>query len=327
MPQNIPPWPNCLQPQTFSEPRSGLVRDFRYLQNNANLTPIWNQKSIITCLATQWPVALTDCLNHLKQIMISYMEVIALQSGSSGNCIYVEADGMQLLFDAGISCIQAESRLADHGRNIRDIDALIISHDHRDHAVGMGIYQRKYGLPIYVTRATLAVAQQKIRLGKMNDIRHFDAGSTFSVGDVQIQTIPTPHDAADGVVFVVDDGIHKVGILTDLGHAFDELDEILPQLDAVFIESNHDLEMLAGSFYPESLKARIRSSQGHISNLDAAELLQRAASPKLQWACLAHLSEESNTPELAMETHRRLLGDRFPVYCASRDSATPPLRL
>ncbi|MAI73385.1 MAG: metal-dependent hydrolase [Rhodopirellula sp.] len=255
------------------------------------------------------------------------MEVIALQSGSSGNCIYVEAGGKRLLFDAGISGIQAESRLADHGRNIRDIDALIISHDHRDHAVGMGIYQRKYGLPIYVTRTTLAVAQQKIRLGKMNDIRHFDAGSTFTVGGVKIHTIRTPHDAADGVVFVIDDGIHKVGILTDLGHAFDELDEILPQLDAVFIESNHDLEMLAGSFYPESLKARIRSSQGHISNLDAAELLQRAASPKLQWACLAHLSEESNTPELAMETHRRLLGDRFPVYCASRDSATPPLRI
>lgn len=126
MPQNIPAWPNCLQPQTFSEPRSGLVRDFRYLQNNANLTPTRNQKSIITCLATQWPVALTDCLNQLKQTMISYMEVIALQSGSSGNCIYVEAGGMRLLFDAGISGIQAESRLADHGRDIRDIDALII---------------------------------------------------------------------------------------------------------------------------------------------------------------------------------------------------------
>ena len=91
------------------------------------------------------------------------MEVIALQSGSSGNCIYVEAGGKQLLFDAGISGIQAETRLADHGRDIRDIDALIISHDHRDHAVGMGIYQRKYGLPIYVTRATLAVARPRRR--------------------------------------------------------------------------------------------------------------------------------------------------------------------
>ena len=269
----------------------------------------------------------SDCSKTIPCIMLFTMEVIALQSGSSGNCIYVEAGGKRLLFDAGISGIQAESRLAMHGREIRDVDALIISHDHRDHAQSMGIYQRKFGLPIYVTPATLAVAQRKIRLGKLHDVRHFDAGTTLVLDSVRIHTIPTPHDAADGVVFVVDDGTHKVGILTDLGHVFDELDEILPQLDAVFIESNHDLEMLAGSFYPESLKQRIRSSRGHLSNLDAAQLLRRAASPKLKWVCLAHLSAESNTPELAIETHRRLLGDRFPVYCASRDSATPPLKL
>ena len=255
------------------------------------------------------------------------MEVIALQSGSSGNCVYVEAGGKRLLFDAGISGRQAELRLALHGKDIREVDALVISHDHRDHILGMGIYQRKFGLPIYVTPATLAAAQQKMRLGALYDVRHFQAGKTIELGGVQIETIPTPHDAADGVVFVIDDGIHRIGILTDLGHVFDELDEILPQLDAVFIESNHDLEMLAGSLYPEGLKQRIRSSQGHLSNRDAAELLRRAASPKLQWACLAHLSEESNTPELAIETHQRLLGNRFPVFCASRDSATQPLHL
>ncbi len=137
-----------------------------------------------------------------------------------------------------------------------------------------------------------------------------------------METIPTPHDAADGVGFVVDDGVHRLGILTDLGHVFDELDEILPQLDAVFIESNYDLEMLAGSFYPETLKRRIRSPQGHLSNIDAAELLYRAASPRLAWACLAHLSQESNTPELAFETHRKVLGREFPLHCADRHAAT-----
>jgi phosphoribosyl 1,2-cyclic phosphodiesterase len=137
-----------------------------------------------------------------------------------------------------------------------------------------------------------------------------------------VETIPTPHDAVDGVGFVVDDGVHRLGILTDLGHVFDELDEILPQLDAVFIESNHDLEMLAGSLYPESLKRRIRSPSGHISNTDSAELLSRAATEKLQWACLAHLSGESNTPELAIETHRHLLGNAFPIHCADRHGAT-----
>ena len=119
------------------------------------------------------------------------MEVIALQSGSSGNCIFVEAGDRQLLFDAGISGVQAESRLAAHGRDIRDIDALIISHDHRDHAVSMGIYQRKYGLPIYITRARLRL-QAKNKVGRLNDVRHFEAGSAFALGDVQIEPSDSP---------------------------------------------------------------------------------------------------------------------------------------
>ena len=149
-------------------------------------------------------------------------------------------------------------------------------------------------------------------------MHYFHAGSVLCFGDLWVETIPTPHDAVDGVGFVVDDGEHRLGILTDLGHVFDELDEILPTLDAVFIESNHDLEMLAGSDYPESVKRRIRSPHGHISNRDAAELLYRSASPTLKWACLSHLSEESNTTEVAVGTHRSILGDAFPIYCADR---------
>ena len=127
--------------------------------------------------------------------------------------------------------------------------------------------------------------------------------------------------AVDGVGFVVDDGAVRLGILTDLGHVFDELDDVVADLDAVVIESNHDPEMLAGCFYPESLKRRIRSPRGHISNRDAAELLYRSACGRLKWACLAHLSGESNSAEVAIETHRSLLGDRFPIVCADRSAA------
>ena len=253
------------------------------------------------------------------------MEVIALQSGSSGNCIFVEAGDRQLLFDAGISGVQAEARLAAHGRDIRDIDALIISHDHRDHAVSMGIYQRKYGLPIYITRATLAVASEKIKVGRLNDVRHFEAGSTFALGDVQIQTIPTPHDAADGVVFVIDDGHHKVGILTDLGHAFDELMKFCHSWMRFSSRATMTLRCLLAAFIP---KAWCRES---VVRKDTFQIMMPpnycgVRHLKNWWVCLAHLSEESNTPELAIETPK-VLGDRFPVYCASRDSATPPLRL
>ena len=250
------------------------------------------------------------------------MEVIALQSGSSGNSIYVEAAGLRLLFDAGISGRQAQKRLAQHGRDINAVDALIISHDHRDHVHAMGIYQRKFGIPIHITPDTLAVARRKFQLGTLSDVRYFTAGYALEFGEVRVETIRTPHDAIDGVGFVVDDGIHRLGILTDLGHVFDGLDDVLASLAAVVSESNHDREMLEDCFYPEVLKRRIRSPRGHISNVDAAELLSRCASPKLKWACLSHLSEESNSPELAMRTHRELLGNALPIFCADRHSAT-----
>jgi len=255
------------------------------------------------------------------------MKVISLQSGSNGNCIYVEADGVRLLFDAGISGRQAQLRLSAHGRDISEIDALLISHDHRDHSRCMGIYQRKFGLPVHVTKKTLAATRSKVDLGELKDIRHYQAGSKQQFGNVCVETIPTPHDGADGVVFVVDDGRRRLGILTDLGHVFDGLKEVVSSLDAVVIESNYDPEMLADGFYPEPLKQRIRSPGGHLSNIESARLLNVAANRRLRWACLAHLSEENNSPNLALHTHRKILGNRLPLFVAGRHEATDILEV
>jgi phosphoribosyl 1,2-cyclic phosphodiesterase len=142
-----------------------------------------------------------------------------------------------------------------------------------------------------------------------------------------VETFPTPHDCADGVVFVLDDGEHRLGILTDLGHLFDGLAEIVTSLDAVLLESNYDPNMLARGFYPESLKQRIRGPEGHISNDEAAQLLLDAASPDLQWACLAHLSEHNNSPRVALETHQRILNNRFPIHIAPRHETTGILEI
>lgn len=254
------------------------------------------------------------------------MEVIALQSGSNGNSIYVEAGDVRLLFDAGISGKQAQARLAAHGKNIEDAHALLISHDHRDHSRCLGVYQRKFGLPVHITRGALAVASRKDNLGALNDVRYFRAGATLRFGKVIIETIPTPHDAVDSVAFVVDDGTRRLGILTDLGHVFDRLGSVVGTLDAVVIESNHDSEMLANGPYPEPLKQRIRGRHGHLSNADSAGLL-REAGTRLKWACLAHLSEENNDPELALDTHRQHLGHRLPLFVASRDEASDRLKV
>lgn len=255
------------------------------------------------------------------------MEVIALQSGSSGNCVYLESGGVRLLFDAGISGRQAQQRLAEHGKDIRDVDALVISHDHRDHTSCMGIYHRKFGLPVYVTRPTFDTVSRKMKLGKVEDVRHFSAGDTLRFGHVEVETMSTPHDAADGVVFVVDDAEYRFGLLTDLGHVFDQLQQVISTLDAVLVESNYDPDMLEYGPYPDFLKDRIRGPHGHLSNHEAAELLKGAELSRLKWACLAHLSDENNDPELALRTHESILGKGFPLKCAGRQSSSERLLL
>ena len=249
------------------------------------------------------------------------MKVISLQSGSNGNCIYVEAGDRRLLFDAGISGKRAAERLAGHGRDIHDVDALLISHDHGDHARCAGVYQRKFALPIHATKRTLRTADSKYPLGRIGDVHHFRAGRTLTFGDVTVETIATPHDGVDGCAFVIDDGQARLGILTDLGHTFDELPDIIASLDAVLLESNYDVEMLACGPYPWSVQQRISGLGGHLSNAEAAELLHTVGAD-LQWACLGHLSADNNTPARALETHRNVLGENFTLHLAGRYEAT-----
>ncbi len=256
------------------------------------------------------------------------MRMISLQSGSNGNCVYVEALGVRLLIDAGISGIQAEQRLAAHGIDIRQVDALLISHDHSDHVRCMGVYQRKYGVPIHATNRTLLAAHARNRLGTLDDVRPFQAGRSLEINGVRIETIPTAHDSADGVGFVVDDGECRAGVLTDLGHVFQGLEDVLQSLDAVLLESNYDPDMLADGPYPPLLQDRIRGPGGHLSNWEAAELLGNTCrAGRLRWACLGHLSEQNNQPTLALAAHRHVLDDDVPLYVASRERVGPVLEV
>ena len=248
----------------------------------------------------------------------SSMRIISLQSGSNGNCIYVEAGGVRLLFDAGISGATAAERLAHHGRDIRQVDALIISHDHSDHIRSAGIFQRKFGIPLYVTNRTLAAAQTRCSLGKLKEVHHFRSSGTISFNGVTVHAVPTPHDSEDGTVFMVEDGKRRLGIMTDLGHVFQDLGRMISSCDAVLLESNYDPTMLANGPYPRFLKERIKGPRGHISNREAAELLAGASGSRLQWAFIGHLSEQNNSPDVAMRTHREVHGCELTVRVASR---------
>jgi phosphoribosyl 1,2-cyclic phosphodiesterase len=254
------------------------------------------------------------------------IRAVSLQSGSNGNCLYVEAGGARLIFDAGIPGSRAEAGLRALGREVRDVDAVIISHDHADHVLKAGVFQRKFGLPLFFTPRTLEEALARHPLGKLRDVHYFLAGGTLAFGEARVRSIPTRHDGVDGAGFVVTAGGKSLGILTDLGHAFQGLGEVLSTLDGVFLESNYDPEMLRRGPYPRSLKRRIEGPGGHLSNREAAELL-REYGKGLRWACLAHLSETNNALALALRTHRSILAPGLPLRVASRYAPTGVLTL
>jgi phosphoribosyl 1,2-cyclic phosphodiesterase len=256
------------------------------------------------------------------------MFAFSLQSGSNGNCVYVEAGATRLLVDAGISGINVARRLAVHGRDPRALTAVLVTHDHVDHVKCAGVYARKWGIPVYLTGKTFAAARGRFDLGRIADVRAFAAGDAFAIGDVRVESIPTPHDGVDGVGFAVEHEGRRLGVLTDLGHPFAGLGELVAGLDGVFLESNHDVGMLAAGPYPPHLKRRIRGPHGHISNDETAALLDVAAGRgRLRWACLAHLSAENNTPEIALATSRRAIAGRIALAVAGRHAVSEPFAI
>lgn len=253
------------------------------------------------------------------------MLAVSLQSGSNGNCVYVETRDARLLFDAGISGAQAERRLRSIGRDIGSVDRLFISHDHGDHTSCAGVFGRKFGIPVLMTRKTLAALRGGP--GAFPRLSHFERGECLEIGRTVIETVPTPHDGVDGAVFVVQDGRRRLGVLTDIGHVFHGFPELVAGLDGVFLESNYETRLLEAGPYPEFLKARIRGPGGHLSNDESALVLERAFRRRLRWACLSHLSEQNNDPRTALAAHRRVLGGGVELCVASRYGVSPVLGL
>ncbi len=155
-------------------------------------------------------------------------------------------------------------------------------------------------------------------LGRLDDVHYFRSGDTLEFGSVKVHTIPTAHDAADGVAFVVEHETKKLRILTDLGHVFSGLRGVIESVDAAYLESNYDAQLLATSDYPARLKHRITGSGGHLSNDESAELVACCGQSRPKWVAVAHLSERNNRPELALASQRDAIGNDYPVYLAPR---------
>lgn len=265
------------------------------------------------------------------------MRLCSIASGSSGNSIYVGSDATHLLIDVGISGKKTENGLNYLGLTGRDIDGILVTHEHADHIAGLGVLARKYGIPIYATKGTIGAIQKISGVGKIDPelFKEVRADEKFVIKDLTINPMTISHDAAQPVAYRVAYGKKKLAVCTDLGHFTDYTVESLRGMDALLLEANHDVNMLQTGPYPYPLKQRILGDKGHLSNENSGRLLSRILHDNLQTILLGHLSKENNLPELAYEAVRLeiTLGDTpykardFPMQVARREEPTPVIQI
>ncbi len=254
------------------------------------------------------------------------MTVCMLASGSRGNATYLSNGHTSILIDAGLSGKELQRRMATKGLDPAALDAVLVSHEHTDHIQGVGVIARRFGLPVHISEATWQTARQA--LGKLSDVRPFICGHPFSIGDLAIHPFSISHDAIDPAGFTIGCSGAKVGVATDLGVATSVVRTHLQACDALILEANHDPQMLIDGPYPWPLKQRIRGRSGHLSNDDAALLLDTLYHDGLAHVVLAHLSEENNTPDKAKQTVETVIdGRRTTLHVASQSAGTGVLRL
>lgn len=265
------------------------------------------------------------------------MRLCSIASGSSGNCIYAGSDSTHILVDVGISGKRTEAGLKELDLTMRDIDGIFITHEHTDHIAGLGVLSRKYEIPIYATKGTIAAIQKTSSVGKIpEDLFHpIKADEKIIIKDLVCNPMKISHDAAEPVAYRISYGKKKVGIITDLGNYNDYTVESLQGMDALLLEANHDVNMLQVGPYPYYLKQRILGDRGHLSNERAGQLLSHLLHDKMQAVVLGHLSKENNLPELAYEAVRVevTMADQeikisdIPMQVARRSEVSPVIHI
>jgi len=235
------------------------------------------------------------------------VQICVLASGSTGNCVYVGSGGTQLLVDLGLSLRETEARLAEIKRSFAEVAAVLCTHDHTDHCRGLASAARRHPFRLVANEGTARAVEQATRVPGTARWDIFESGASFAVGAFTVESFGVPHDAADTVGYVLSDGRVRLGVCTDLGMATALIRRRLADCDALILEFNHDVELVRQSDRPWSLKQRILSRIGHLSNEDACDLLAEVASTRLQVVFPAHLSAACNTATLAKRAARAAL--------------------
>jgi phosphoribosyl 1,2-cyclic phosphodiesterase len=242
------------------------------------------------------------------------MRFASLGSGSEGNALLIAAGTKSscpdtrrthVLMDCGFGLQDTLSRLARLGISAEQLSGIIVTHEHGDHIGGVGRLARKFNLPVWLTHGTLH-SQPKILTGIT--LHEIDPHQAFVIGDIEVIPYPVPHDAAEPVQFVFNDGGRRLGVLTDAGCSTLHIERMLSGCNALVLECNHDSGMLMNGEYPYSIKQRVGGRLGHLNNQDAAGILAKLDTSRLQHLIAAHLSQQNNTEALAVQALCGALG-------------------
>lgn len=260
------------------------------------------------------------------------MRLCSIASGSSGNCIYMGDENTHLLVDTGISKKRVEQGLSELDIKGEDLSGILVTHEHIDHIQGLGVFSRKYEVPIYATKGTIEGIRKCSSLGKMPEgiLHEIEIDQTFTIGTLEVLPFAISHDANEPSGYRIGNGSKAMAVATDLGTYDDYIVKHLKNLNAVVLEANHDIHMLEVGPYPYPLKRRVMGDKGHLSNELSGRLLCDILHDNLQSVVLGHLSKENNYAELAYETVKLEItmgdnpyrGEEIPIIVAKRDTVS-----
>lgn len=269
----------------------------------------------------------------MLRVMVS---VSILASGSRGNCTLISSSRTRILVDAGLSARETFRRMQMVGESPHSLSGIVISHEHSDHVAGLCTLAKKLRIQVYMTGAAHDSFERSERDKEQEGpvlarCEHFRSGHAFQIGDISVMPFTIPHDAADPVAFTLRAEGVKVGVVTDLGYMPASVAQHIRGCDVLMIESNHDLEMLRIGPYPWSVKQRVMSRLGHLSNDALADFFRSEYDGGAAFVVLAHLSEHNNHPEIARTAAERALSDRLSLLhnrliLASQTQPLEPLR-
>lgn len=235
------------------------------------------------------------------------IRVCSLGSGSNGNAFFIGFQNRSFLVDAGLNRKQLLLRLEQIGGRISDIEGIFITHEHIDHVAGLEVLLKHHPIPVFINRDTSREMPFYLDPGL---VRNLEPNQAISFGDVMVKSLSKSHDAANPALFSFEGEGAVVSVITDAGYGCENVISAIRRSDILFMETNYDEEMLRTGFYTPQLKRRVAGKLGHLSNLDAARLVAQHAPSHMKYLFLSHLSQNNNTPRLAMKTMETVLDQR-----------------